>query len=236
MFINRQGGTRSHQLWTLTKQMLLWCLSDGISLQAVHLPGKLNTIADLLSRLQDAPTEWTLSPRLVNLVWQRFGVQEVDFFAALNNHQLPRFCALTPGPGSVESRCFFDALGPPSGVRLSSLRNHTAGACKSGKRPVPAIVSGAKLARPDVVSSAHQPVGRNDRVPFRFPDDPNLVVLPVSRQPHPSPRGLHLTVWPVVSENWRAQGLWKDAAQMAAQSRRSSTLVMYSARLRSYGE
>ena len=94
-FINRQGGTRSRQLWTLTRQMLLWCLSEGISLQAVHLPGKLNTIADLLT---EWTSECTLCPGLINLVWQRFGIQEVDLFAASNNHQLPRFCALTPGP------------------------------------------------------------------------------------------------------------------------------------------
>ena len=71
----------------------------------------------------------------------------------------------------MESGCFFNALGPPSGARLSSFRNHPKGARKGGKRPVSAIVRSAKLARTDVVSAAPQLAG----VPFRFPDDPNLV-------------------------------------------------------------
>ena len=62
-YLNRQGGTRSRQMWELTKTALMWCRNHGVSVRAIHLPGKANTIADTLSRLKDSPTEWSLPRR-----------------------------------------------------------------------------------------------------------------------------------------------------------------------------
>ena len=193
-FINRQGGTHSRQLWSLTKQMLLWCMSEGVSLYAVHLPGKLNTIADLLSRLQDAPTEWTLPPWVIHRVWQRFGVHEVDLFAALNNFQLPKFCALTPGPEVWCVDAFSIQWGDLTGYAFPPFAI------------IPRVLAKIESDQCQILLVAPNWPGQTwflrllsllKGVPVRLPDDPNIVVLPVSRQPHPSPRGLCLTVWPL---------------------------------------
>ena len=98
-YINRQGGTHSRSLWLVTKRLFAWCQRHKVTLQARHLPGKENTIADLLSRLQGAPTEWSLSPLVIPLIWQVFGQPTVDLFASEANAQLPVFCALSPGGG-----------------------------------------------------------------------------------------------------------------------------------------
>ncbi|XP_033099816.1 E3 ubiquitin-protein ligase UBR4-like [Anneissia japonica] len=50
-YINRQGGTHSPTLCFHTWQLLLWCLSHRIHLRAAHIPGRLNVLADSLSRL-----------------------------------------------------------------------------------------------------------------------------------------------------------------------------------------
>lgn len=50
----------------------------------------------MLSRLSDSQTEWSLLPSVVEKMWTRFGMPEVDLFAATDNHKLPIFCALTP--------------------------------------------------------------------------------------------------------------------------------------------
>ena len=85
----------------------------------------------------------------------------------------------------------FRRTGAPSWVRIPSLRNHTAGACKGGKRSVPAIVSGAKLARSDMVSSAPQLAGGSSVFASR--------TTPTwwSFRCRDSHGGLHLTGWPL---------------------------------------
>ena len=98
-YVNRQGGTHSQSLWFVAKRLFTWCQRHGVTLQARHLPGKANTIADLLSRLQGAPTEWSLSPLVTPLIWRTYGRPTVDLFASATNAQLPVFCALSPGGG-----------------------------------------------------------------------------------------------------------------------------------------
>jgi hypothetical protein len=60
--INNQGGARSWSLTQLVSVVLLWAQAKGFLLSARHLAGKLNVLADLLSRKSAVvPTEWTLS-------------------------------------------------------------------------------------------------------------------------------------------------------------------------------
>ncbi|KAL0165753.1 hypothetical protein M9458_037597, partial [Cirrhinus mrigala] len=49
-YINRQGGLSSRLLFTLVKDLLEWAQCNLASLKAVHVPGKLNQGADMLSR------------------------------------------------------------------------------------------------------------------------------------------------------------------------------------------
>ncbi|KAI2666990.1 cAMP-dependent protein kinase catalytic subunit [Labeo rohita] len=49
---------------SLARRVLLWAQTKFLSVRAVHVPGHLNSGADLLSRLAH--------PQLVNLIWQRF--------------------------------------------------------------------------------------------------------------------------------------------------------------------
>ena len=62
-YINKQGGTRSIQLCRRTKRLLLMCQANLIVLRARHIPGRLNVLADILSRpSQTSGTEWSLHP------------------------------------------------------------------------------------------------------------------------------------------------------------------------------
>ncbi|KZR96262.1 Uncharacterized protein APZ42_009500, partial [Daphnia magna] len=49
-YINHGGGTRSPALTEISSQLTTWCEDRSISLEAVHLAGKLNSIADAESR------------------------------------------------------------------------------------------------------------------------------------------------------------------------------------------
>ena len=58
-YLNHQGGTHSTSLCQLTWKFLSWCIPLLISLQAIHLAGNKNVIADALSKGRSVPTEWT---------------------------------------------------------------------------------------------------------------------------------------------------------------------------------
>ncbi|XP_068238401.1 uncharacterized protein [Palaemon carinicauda] len=49
-YVNKQGGTLSHLLQQLTRQVFLWAESQHVTLSARYIPGKRNVLADALSR------------------------------------------------------------------------------------------------------------------------------------------------------------------------------------------
>lgn len=57
-YINKMGGTVSPELNRLTKELMTWCLNRNITLQASHLAGKLNLIADAESRIMKDRSDW----------------------------------------------------------------------------------------------------------------------------------------------------------------------------------
>ena len=96
-YINHQGGTRSATLLQETSHLLLWCQSRNIQLRARHIPGRLNVIADALSRShQVIPTEWQLHPQVVQRVFQVWGTPHLDLFATRHNAQLQQFVSPVP--------------------------------------------------------------------------------------------------------------------------------------------
>lgn len=92
--INRQGGLRSRRLLALTRRLLLWCNVHLLSLRATHVPGILNTGADLLSRGNPLYGEWRLHQSVVDQIWTKFGRAGVDLFASTENTQCRLFFSL----------------------------------------------------------------------------------------------------------------------------------------------
>ncbi|KAI2662214.1 ORF V: Enzymatic polyprotein [Labeo rohita] len=88
-YINRQGGLSSRHLFTLVKGLLEWAQLNLASLRAVHVPGRLNQGADMLSRSNVPSGEWTLHLQTVQKIWEVFGKAEVDLFASKDNSHCP---------------------------------------------------------------------------------------------------------------------------------------------------
>ena len=94
-YINKEGGMRSGSLCAL----LSWCHPRGIVLRARHIPGRLNVIADKLSRHnQVIQTEWSLDQQVFNLLYSSWCQPQVDLFATRFNHKLPKFVSPVPDP------------------------------------------------------------------------------------------------------------------------------------------
>ncbi len=127
-YINHQGSLRSRPLHRMTRRLLLWARRELLSLRAVHVPGRLNQGADMLSRDNVAPGKWRLHPQTVQIIWSDFSKAEVDLFASEDNYwqlaQRPSVCLpsdrpATPGYQVSQGN---EVLSPPRGPSLEEPR------------------------------------------------------------------------------------------------------------------
>ena len=90
---------KSGSLCALLWRILSWCTRQQVTLRACHIPGRLNVIADKLSRLgQTIQTEWSLHPAVFQAVCSRWHQPKVDLFATRFNNKLPQFVSPVPDP------------------------------------------------------------------------------------------------------------------------------------------
>ena len=199
-YINRQGGTRLKRLWSLTRSLLEWCMKYRVSLQAVHLLGSQNSIADRLSRLRGSHTEWSLLPELATRLWSRVGLPDVDLFASTANRKLRTFCALTPDPEvwavdafTVNWSPFVGYAFPPFSLVHRVLLKVEADDC-------PMFI----LIAPNWPGQIWYPLLLRllAGIPYKFPVRPDLLSIPETGEFHPRPNVLHLTAWPLSANPW----------------------------------
>ena len=50
-YVNKSGGSTSEGLCRISSEIVAWCEPQGISINAVYLPGAQNVIADRVSRV-----------------------------------------------------------------------------------------------------------------------------------------------------------------------------------------
>ena len=96
----QQGrGMKSGSQCALLWRILSWCTRKQVTLRARHIPGRLNMIADKLSRLgQTIQTEWSLHPEVFQAICSWWHQPQVDLFASRFNNKLPQFVSPVPDP------------------------------------------------------------------------------------------------------------------------------------------
>jgi hypothetical protein len=97
-YLRNQGGTHSFALYQLTMEILLLCDTAQIQLSVRHIPGRLNVLADGLSRGQALPTEWTLHKEVFLQVQSLYPGMQIDIFATRLNNRLQKFVSPVPDP------------------------------------------------------------------------------------------------------------------------------------------
>ena len=97
-YLNNMGGTKSPECNQMAIDIWEWCISKDIWLTAAHLPGRLNTEADRMSRKFSDSTEWMLNKSIFQRIIRRFGVPEIDMFASRLNKQVDRYISWRPEP------------------------------------------------------------------------------------------------------------------------------------------
>ena len=106
-YVNKQGGTVSDYLCSLTGQLLRWTESHNVHLEARYLPGQSNVLVDLLSRRnQVLGAEWSLHPKVARKLIRTCGSPSLDLFATHLNAKLPLYCSLILDPQAVFKDAF----------------------------------------------------------------------------------------------------------------------------------
>lgn len=78
---------------------ILWCEEHNILNQAVYISGKLNVLADVLSRLSAIiPTEWALSFDVLKVVSGSQFSPLIDLISSWFYNRLPVYVSLVPDP------------------------------------------------------------------------------------------------------------------------------------------
>lgn len=94
--INRQSSPRHPHLLRLAKSIWRLAQLQDWTLSAVHIAGKKNVTADLLSRLKTNAYEWKLDNTNWRRIINKWGEREIDLFAAPWNTQCPKFYSWHP--------------------------------------------------------------------------------------------------------------------------------------------
>ena len=105
-YILKQGGTHSTSLFRESLLLFEDCQALDVTVLAKHLPGRLNVLADGLSRRQQIlPSEWTLQQEVANQIFWELGQPMVDLFATRHNHRLPLYVSpvLDPAAWAVDA-------------------------------------------------------------------------------------------------------------------------------------
>ncbi len=101
-YLKNQGGTKSMALLKLTFWMYQVLQDKNISMEARHIPGRLNRMADLLSRGDRVVnTEWTLHQSIFNRILSKWGPIQVDLMATQLNNKLQTYVSPMPDPAAV---------------------------------------------------------------------------------------------------------------------------------------
>ena len=101
-YINKQGGTRSWDMFALTWHMFAFCHKNKVVPSARHVPGVMNLVADQLSRSQQTlHTEWSLNPQIFRWLSQIDFQPQIDLFATRFNHKLPQYVSPVPDPKAL---------------------------------------------------------------------------------------------------------------------------------------
>ena len=107
-YINKQGGTRSWDMFALTWHLFAFCHKNKVVLSARHVPGVMNLVTDKLSRSQQTlHTEWSLNPQIFRWLSQIDFQPQIDLFATRFNHKLHQYVSPVPDPKALA----IDALG-----------------------------------------------------------------------------------------------------------------------------
>lgn len=200
-YLSKMGG-RKAELNDLTRDVWMWCADRNIVLSVFHIPGRLNTYADGLSRQKlNEDMEWMLHTSIFNKIRDKFGPFDVDMFASCHNFQfcpyvlyLPDVNAMAINSFSLSWGQYFSFIFAPfsvNGAVLQKLEEDAAEAVVIA----PLFASQPWFPRLLQMVTAH---------PLILPKSDNLLVHPTAQTTHPLKK-MSLCAFKVSGKSWQAR-------------------------------
>ena len=204
-YINKEGGMKSGPLCALLWRIVAWCTRKQVTLKARHIPGRLNVIADKLSRLgQTTQTECSLNPEVFQAICHRWHQPTVDLFDTRFNHKLPQFVSLVPDPQAwaVDTLSLsWEGLDPyafpPAAILGKVVEKLQDYSCNRIILIAPGWPN---------MPWFWNLVAMSSQVPLCLPNLPNLVSQPFNQTVHRSLSNLSLHAWLLEPQQSRSRG------------------------------
>ena len=192
-YVNKGGGSHSVSLSREAESLLLLCQDMHITLRAKHVSGKVNILADFLSRpgmvLQ---TEWTLTHAVLRQVWLHWFKPVIDLFATQFSKRLQVYVSPVPDPKALDIDALsmsWDGLSAYAYPPLPILSRVISKARAYGPQLILiAPLWPAQPWFPDLLELCHLP-------PLKLSVGKGDLVQPRSGIPHPNPEKLCLHAW-----------------------------------------
>ena len=205
-YINKEGGMRSGSLCALLWRLLSWCHPRKIILQARHIPGGLNVIADKLSRHNQV-------------------IQTDRSFCHLIQSQASQVCLSGSGLDSLGSGCSQPIMEQPGRVCLSSSIPSQSGHIKTGGSGLSQDdINRSGLAKHALVLGSDQSI-KSDSLQSSLGEEPGDPTVQ-----RPSPQELESSKSACLApraSSIRQQGFSEEVAARIEAPQRSSTRAVY---------
>ena len=217
-YIIKQGGTLLRLVW----DVFLWLQIQDIAIQARHIAGCLNVIADQLSRLnQPITTELRLHPEIVNLIFGTGETQQWPCLAKSTTCIFPSLCPIS-GASSTGNGCSVTRLAGTIDVHISTVSPAQQSHSEAQDHPGGQSDTNSPLvAISTVVSTPTTSVRGLPSILSVMPRPTVTRGICLERQVIPS------ACMEALLHHYQAAGFSKEVSRLTAAPRRPSTNKMY---------
>ena len=222
-YIRHQGGTHSTELSEEVWSVLNLCLTYNIQLLVKHIPGRFNTLADQMSRVDKLVPESGNSK-------QNFPDHGLSINRPVRHTSEPQaaiLCVTHTGSEGAINRCPIDGLESHTRLRVSTVPSHSSCDKQNTVIPVQDSIDSTSMARQTMVSRAPKSVGVTTGISASNPK-PTCSAKRQDSASKPGPSTASRLG--IVKQSLRDRQFSSDVAEHVSKARRVSTVKVYDAK------
>ena len=226
-YIRHQGGTHSTELSEEVWSVLNLCLNHNIQLLVKHIPGRFNTLADRMSRV-DKPisTEWSLNQEIANKIPDH-GLSINRPVRHTSEPQAAILCVTHTGSEGAINRCPIDGLESHTRLRVSTIPSYSSCDKQNTVIPVHDSIDSTSMARQTMVYRAPKSVGVTTGI---YASNPKPTCSAKRQDSASKPGPSTASRLGIVKQSLRDRQFSSDVAEQVSKARRVSTVKVYDAK------